>query len=126
MDSGQTSATQLIDVPASAGLDDWRARLRTAVYLLYRERGVLPLGSGAEQLADLIDEGRADPEAPESLTRVTAESLAGAIALELHLAIREGLRSERELVPTLMYAAVLPYGGPEAAAEELRIPPPPR
>jgi len=122
------SATQLVDAPARTRLRDWRARLRIAVYSLYRECPELPIDGGSEGLAELIDEGRAAPTTPASVTGVTAEALAGAIFHELCLAAtrEDGPPVESELVPTLMYSAVLPYVGAEAAAEELRIPPPPR
>jgi AcrR family transcriptional regulator len=129
------SSTQSIAAPTSrtAEFDDWRARLRTTLYELYRKMGAgegasLPVGAEVEALFALIDEGRAEPTAPLTLTRVTAESLAGSIFWQLSLAAgREGpLPSEAELVPALMFPAVLPYVGPVAAAEELRIPPPPR
>jgi len=136
------SSTELIAATASLELLGWRARLRAAVYALYRRldddprrRPFLPGASrtlvdraGAEKLADLIDEGRAEPGAPASLTRVTAEALGGAILLELALAgARERpLPPEEELVPGLMYSAVLPYAGAAAAAEELGLGAPPR
>ena len=121
-------ATATLAPPARIG--DWRSRLRAATYTLYRhpeERPALPLPEETEGLIDLIDEGRAEPAAPPTLTRVTAEGLGGAIFYQLVLAAREGVPPpESELVPTLMYAAVLPYAGADRAAEELRIPPPPR
>jgi hypothetical protein len=122
------SSTRLVEAPAIGGAADWRARLRSAVYALYRERAELQIGAGFEELADLIDVGRGEPGAPPSLTRVTAEALGGAIFHEIGLAgARRGtLPPESELVPMLMYSAVLPYAGADSAAEELRIPPPPR
>lgn len=123
----ETSTTQLVFASASTGLGDWRTRLRAAVYALCREPMALSKERELERLADLIDEGRAELGAPASLTRVTAEALGGAIFLELRWgALPENSRPESELVPTLMYSAVLPYAGPESAAEELRTPPPPR
>jgi AcrR family transcriptional regulator len=132
---------------ARAGLGDWRARLRTTAYALYRfldedeplrrfalvearsagERPALLLSAELEALYDLIDEGRSEPSAPSSLTRATAESLGGGIFTQLyHATAHQGpLPSEAEFVPVMMYAAVLPYLGAAAAAEELRIPPPP-
>jgi hypothetical protein len=112
--------------PASAGFDDWRARLRAMMYALYRERAALLVGAGTQDLADLLDEGRAEPSAPTSLTRVTAEALGGAIFHQLCFAAsrESGLPPESELLPRLMYSAVLPYAGEVAAAEELRLPPP--
>lgn len=107
---------------------DWRDRLRLSAYALYRRRGnrfAFPAEAEMGRLVDLIDEGRTEQEAPASLTRVTAEALGGAILHELHRAARAGSPPESELVPPLMYMAVLPYAGVEAAAEELRTPPPP-
>ncbi|MGE5336046.1 MAG: hypothetical protein ACM3JL_01320 [Nitrososphaerota archaeon] len=107
----------------------WRRRLRAALYALYRRRGgdpAFPAEEEIEELADLIDEGRAEPGAPASLTRVTAEALSGAILQELYLAgaRRRPLPPEDQMVPYLLYMAVLPYIGADAASEELRVPPP--
>jgi AcrR family transcriptional regulator len=131
---------------ARAGLGEWRARLRATAYALYRflaedERrrrltvveartaGELPallLAEQIEALLDLIDEGRDEPTAPPTLTRATAESLGGGIFNELcFTAGRRGpMPPEEELVPQLMYAAVLPYLGAASAAQELEIAPP--
>jgi AcrR family transcriptional regulator len=130
---------------AQAGLG-WRDRLRAGAYALYRhlwevERRrlllvearasggppALLLESGVDAFIDQIDEGRAEPTAPPTLTRATAESLGGAIFNQAYIAASRGrqLPSERELVPILMYAAVLPYLGPDAAAAELGREPPP-
>jgi AcrR family transcriptional regulator len=131
---------------ARAGLSEWRARLRVTTYTLYRflaederrrrftlvdaraagERSELLLEEEIEVLLDLLDEGRDEPSAPPRLTRATAESLAGGIFNELYLAAahRGPLPREAELVPEIMFSAVLPYLGPAAAAEELEVPPP--
>jgi hypothetical protein len=127
--SATGSASATLTAPAEAA--DWRGRLRAVTYALYRRRGVrsaLPVEGEVERLVELIDEGRALPSAPPTLTRVTAEALGGAIVHELCLAAaREtSLPPEAEVVPMLMYSAVLPYAGDASAAEELRIPPPPR
>ena len=109
---------------------DWRLRLRAAAYALYRrrDRSLLPVEGEVERLVELIDAGRAEPTAPASLTRLTAEALGGAISSQLCFAAgRDGHPSpEEELVPPLLYTAVLPYIGADAAAEELRAQPPPR
>jgi AcrR family transcriptional regulator len=120
------SAGATLATPPRAG--DWRGRLRLAAYALCRRRRRNPAEFEAEvqELVELIDEGRGEPEAPRSLTRVTAEALGGAIFHELSLAARAGAPPESELVPGLMYLAVLPYAGVDAATEELRTPPPPR
>jgi AcrR family transcriptional regulator len=131
---------------ARADATDWRSRLRTTTYVLHRflaedprlrhllmvelraagERPAQLVAAEVKNLADLIDEGRGEPGAPASLTSVTAEALAGAIFQELYLAPDgdDAFPSEAEWVPTLMYAAVLPYAGAGSAAEELLIPPP--
>jgi hypothetical protein len=124
--SATRSATATLPAPdVTAG---WRDRLRAATYALHRRcrtHPAFPAEEEIEELVDLIDEGRAGPEAPASLTRVTAEALGGAIVYELCRA-RRASPPESELVPSLMYVAVLPYVGARAADEELRIPPPPR
>lgn len=144
--SNVATATAPTDLLQVAG--GWRSRLRATTYALYRslrederlgrlllvephsggERLVQLIGVEIEAFADLIDEGRALPTAPPTLTRVTAEALGGAIFHELCLVVaREGPPPpEGELVPVLMYSAVLPYAGDASAADELRIPPPPR
>jgi AcrR family transcriptional regulator len=131
---------------ARAGLGEWRHRLRATAYALYRflaederrrrftlvdaraagERPKLLLEQEIEALFELLDEGRDEPTAPPTLTRATAESLAGGIFNELYLAAAHPgpLPLEAELVPEIMYSAVLPYLGPASAAEELEIPPP--
>jgi AcrR family transcriptional regulator len=132
---------------ARSGLGEWRSRLRATAYALYRfldederlrrftvvdvraagERPALLLGEEIEALFDLIDEGRAEPTAPPTLTRATAESLAGGIFNEIYVAAghRGPMPREEEIVPKLMYSAVLPYLGETSAREELVIPPPP-
>lgn len=133
---------------ASAGLTDWRSRLRATAYALYRSlgednrlrrltiveaRGVDEatarlLDEAIEPICDLIDEGRAEPSAPTGLTRATAEFLAGAIFSEIYLSSlhRGPLPPEREMVPKMMYLTVLPYLGAPDATLELRTPPPRR
>lgn len=133
---------------ARAGRGEWRARLRGTAYALYRfldederlrrftlvevraagERPALLIGEEIEALFDLIDEGRAEPTAPPTLTRATAESLGGAIFNEMYVVAGHAgpMPREEELVPQMMYSAVLPYLGAASASEELRIPPPPR
>jgi AcrR family transcriptional regulator len=132
---------------ARAGLDEWRARLRATAYAFYRylgenervrrftvvevraagERPALLIGEEIEELFDLIDEGRAEPTAPPTLTRATAESVGGGIFNGIYMAAgHEGpLPPEGEVVPSMMYSAVLPYLGVASAAAELEIPPPP-
>lgn len=131
---------------AAADRGEWRHRLRATAYALHRAldaderlrwlaiveprvaggRPALLLDRAIRSLYDLIDEGRAEPAAPQRLTRATAEFLGGAIFDEVFItsARRRPLRPEREAVPQMMYLMVLPYLGEAAASEELRIPPP--
>jgi AcrR family transcriptional regulator len=74
---------------------------------------------------EMIDAGRQELDDPDSISRSVAEWVAGsfmAMALK-RLSANTELRVT-ELVPELMYTALRPYLGEEAALEELRIPPP--
>lgn len=132
---------------ARDGLREWRSRLRATTYALYRylaederlrrfasvearaagPRAALLIVAEARRLFELIDEGRAEPTAAPGLTDATAESLSASILNELFLTAARGssMPPEEELVPGIMYSAVLPYLGVAAAEEELRVPPPP-
>jgi AcrR family transcriptional regulator len=129
-----------------AGASGWRERLRAVAYAFHRwladdparthlmvveiraagERAQLIQWGGIQRMIDLLDEGRSQAEDPDRLSKATAESLAGGILTQLYAAVGKGpLGPEARHVPELMYAAVLPYLGPQAAAEELTIAPPP-
>ena len=132
---------------ARAGLVEWRARLRATAYALYRylddderrrnftvvevraagERPALLIGEEIEELFDLIDEGRAEPTAPPTLTRATAESLGGGIFNEIYVVAGHPgpMPSEAEFVPKVMYSAVLPYLGGCLRCRGASDPPPP-
>jgi AcrR family transcriptional regulator len=79
----------------------------------------------ARPLFDLIDEGRAEHADGAYQTRCTAEAIGGSIFYQVSTAARHGTLDEAA-VPRLMYSAVLPYLGPQAAARELRVPAPPQ
>ena len=80
-----------------------------------------------EALFEFIDLGRTELEDPDSLTRATAEAVGGAIFSRIRSEVECGDTATLPgLLPKMMYTAVLPYLGPEVAAEELEIPPPPR
>jgi hypothetical protein len=125
----------------------WRLRLRTTAYATARFVRDRPLSTRFDMLAmlaagdlaqahrdryvqgliDLIDEGRQELSEPEALGRATAEGVFGSIyqflAREL---VGEGRTGGAvEVVPQLMYIAVRPYLGDDAAREELAMPPPP-
>jgi len=131
---------------AIAGERGWRDRMRATAYALLRflrrDERVARLaavdaqdGGEAAQLAfldtfnrlvDLIDEGSAEASGPDSPSRATALGVGGVMFARLQEAVAEGeLGLGEEEIPELMYGAVFPYLGAEAAAEELRIPPPP-
>src|SRR5215211_560 len=131
---------------AVAGQSGWRDRMRATAYALLRflradERvarlaavEVQAAGEGAQRLfletfdrlVDLIDEGSAEASGPDSPSRATALGVGGVVFARIQEAVAEGeLGLGEEEIPDLMYAAVFPYLGAEAAAEELRIPPPP-
>ncbi len=130
---------------AVAGESGWRDRMRATGYALLRflradERvarlaavEVQYAGEGAQQLfletfnrlVDLIDEGSAEASGPDSPSRATALGVGGVLFARLQEAVAEGELEREEEIPQLMYAAVFPYLGAEAAEEELHIPPPP-
>jgi hypothetical protein len=72
----------------------------------------------------MIDEGRKELDDPDSMSRSSAEWVAGSyMEMMLKRLGRQGPMA-KELVPQLMYMAVRPYLGEEAAKEELAMPPP--
>lgn len=121
----------------------WRDQIRAVAYFvadylqadLARARFVMVECFGAgeevrarweqatEALVALIDLGRAELGDPESLTRATAEAVAGAIALQTRRSIEaDGIDGATELVPKMLFQALVPYIGSDAAMEELRRP----
>jgi AcrR family transcriptional regulator len=78
------------------------------------------------RFVDLVDSGRELLDEPDSVTRSMAEGAVGGVLRMLTKSLRQGAREQPEnMVPQLMFVAVRPYLGQEAALEELRIPPPP-
>ena len=130
---------------AVAGQHGWRDRMRATAYALLRflrrdERvahfaavEAQDAGDDAQRLfldtfnrlVDLIDEGSAEVSGPASPSRATALGVGGVVFARIQEAVAGGeLALGEEEIPELMYAAVFPYLGAEAAAEELRIAPP--
>jgi AcrR family transcriptional regulator len=130
---------------AVAGESGWRDRMRATAYALLRflrsdervarlaaveaqhggERALQLFVETFNRLVDLIDEGSAEAGGPDSPSRATAVGVGGVVFARIQEAIAEGeLGLGEEEIPQLMYAAVFTYLGPEAADEELRIPPP--
>jgi len=130
---------------AVAGVRGWRDRMRATAYALLRflrrdervahlaaveaqqvEAAEGPFLETFNRLVDLIDEGSAETGGPDSPGRATALGVGGVVFARIQEAVSEGeLELGEEEIPELMYAAVFPYLGAEAAAEELRISPPP-
>jgi len=131
---------------AMAGQQGWRDRMRATAYALLRflrrDERVAHLaaveaqdaGDAAQRLfldtfnrlVDLIDEGEAEVSGPAPPGRATALGVGGVVFARIQEAVAGGeLGLGEEEIPELMYAAVFPYLGAEAAARELRIPPPP-
>jgi hypothetical protein len=102
--------------------DERRARLMAVDAHHGGERGILIRDQGMQALFAFIDLGRYEMDDPEALTRTTAEAVGSSIYLQLRSWIEDGrLESMHELIPEMMYFAVLPYLGVEAAEAELEI-----
>jgi AcrR family transcriptional regulator len=132
---------------ALAGQEAWADRLRATAYGLLRylradrarthflavelhlagERAMLIWTETiVKPLLDRIDEGREESDSQGSLSRGTAEAVSGAVFGRIHTAAADrSLFGEEDIVPQLMYMAVLPYLGAEAAQAELSALPPP-
>jgi AcrR family transcriptional regulator len=74
----------------------------------------------------LIDQGRQEMVDPDLLTPFTAEAIGSSIYQRMVNALANDQLQEFETsIPEMMYLAVLPYLGAEAAEEELSVPPTP-
>jgi AcrR family transcriptional regulator len=131
-------------IAAFAEGSDWRERLRRTAYVSFdyfqedpaRARfttiEIRKAGAHATALADqnldllveLVHAGRFELEDPGSMPRSVAEAAVGSIWSVLVKKIRADELADETAVPQLMYIAVLPYLGEEAAREELRMPRP--
>jgi AcrR family transcriptional regulator len=100
--------------------DERRARLMAVDAHRGGERGTLIRDQGMQALFAFIDLGRYEMADPGTLTRTTAEAVGSSIYLQLRTWIEDGrIESMDELIPEMMYFAVLPYLGVEAAEAEL-------
>lgn len=125
--------------------NEWRDGLRVAAYAAARWIGehphearyvVIEMVSAGEfaqtrreetlrGFVDLIDSGRKQLDKPDSVSRAMAEGAVGGILGMLTKQLRRGVPARPEdFVPDLMFVAVRPYLGHEAAREELGMPPP--
>lgn len=132
---------------AVAGVSGWRDRMRATAYALLRflrrDDRVARLaaveaqyaGKDAQRLfqetfnrlVELLNEGSSEADGAESPGLATALGIGGVVFARVQEGVVKGELKElgEEEVPRLMYAAVFPYLGAEAAEEELHIPPPP-
>jgi AcrR family transcriptional regulator len=73
-------------------------------------------------IADVLDGGREQLEEPGTVSRCTAEILAGAIyGTVLGKVESGGLERGEDFLPELVYMAVMPYLGSRAAEDELLV-----
>jgi hypothetical protein len=107
--------------------DPIRARIMIIDVLDSTREAIAIREQGIAALTALIDAGRTELADPDSVPASVAAITAGAIYNQIHLAIERDELETRgsEMVPELMYTAVLPYLGIEAALAELKMPRPP-
>jgi AcrR family transcriptional regulator len=89
------------------------------------DRASVLMEEAFEEMFELLDAGRNERDHGAPLSRATAEAVGGTIFFQMLAAFEQGsMRDVRAKVPEMMYIAVLPYLGEEAAREELELPPP--
>lgn len=77
-----------------------------------------------QRLADLLEEKRSHNGRPGRRSRCTAEIVAGAIYKMVLSKVEAGsIERNEEFLPELIYMAVMPYLGAEAAEDELSVQP---
>ncbi|HUC08677.1 MAG TPA: TetR/AcrR family transcriptional regulator [Solirubrobacterales bacterium] len=127
---------------AYAGPSSWHDRIWAAGWAAMRFLGedatrarflvveVNGTGNGAQarrdqalqRLADILDGGREELEKPDSVSRCTAEIVAGAIYGTVLGRVEDGcLERGEDFLPELVYMAVMPYLGSRAAEDELLV-----
>ena len=117
-------AYTMVDYTAA---DDKRTNFSVFEVRSAGERALLLMGEAFNELFDLIDRGREERDDHHEISRATAEAVGGSIFNQMYVAYERGaIDAVRAKLPEMMYMAVLPYLGAEAAAEELRQRPPPR
>jgi AcrR family transcriptional regulator len=128
-----------LNAAAFATGEDWQDGLRRAAYAAYDwfredpararfmaieslnagDRSAALLDEGLDLLAELVHAGRFELDDPDSVPRTTAESAVGSIWNLLVTRIRSGkFDDEEEVVPQLMFFAIMPYKGEAAARAE--------
>ncbi len=135
---------RLIAEEAYAGESSWREGVRAALARLLmfmdEEPGLARLcivealgagervlecrGKALDELAEIVDRGRAATNATREPPQVTAEGVVGALFAVLHTRVLEsGEQPLTDLLGSLMSIIVLPYLGARAAQRELTRPP---
>jgi len=76
------------------------------------------------EFVDMIDAGRELARDPDAVPPYTAEGVIGSYVGIMTKRLGRGGVDPRGMVPELMYIAVRPYLGEEAARRELTVPPP--
>jgi AcrR family transcriptional regulator len=77
-----------------------------------------------QQMADILDGGRDELDKPESVSRCTAEIVAGAIYGTVMTKVEAGcIERGEDFLSELVYMAVMPYLGSRAAEDELLVQP---
>lgn len=99
--------------------DPARARFVALEPLNAGDRSAAFLDSQLNLLVEVVHAGRFELEDPDSVPRSAAEAAMGSIWKMLTNRIREDALPGEDSVPQLMYLAVMPYLGEEAAREEL-------
>jgi AcrR family transcriptional regulator len=100
--------------------DEARARFVALEALEAGDRGAAALDSTLEMLVELVHAGRFELADPDSVPRSAAETAVGSIWNMLASQIRSGELGEAEdVVPQLIFFAIMPYKGVEAAEAEL-------
>lgn len=103
--------------------DPARARFMAVEALNAGDRGAALIDSTLDLFVELVHAGRFELEDPDSVPRTTAEAAVGSIWNLLVSRIRSGrLDGEEEVVPQLMFFAIMPYKGEAAARAELGRP----
>lgn len=103
--------------------DEARARLMVIDVLRSTPKAIAVREHGMEALTELIDLGRRELADPDSLPRSVAVVAAGTIYNRIHVGVEAGVATlDADLVRELMFTAVLPYLGIDAALAELEAP----
>jgi AcrR family transcriptional regulator len=137
-DAAAERLRERVEAAASEGGENWRDRLRmgleellrfiaaepdTARTLIVEARASSPAGllrrdELLNHFAGCIDAQVRD-ELPEPPSSIAAAGIVGGIESVLYSRLTKGETDLDSLLPSLMYFAVLPYAGHEAATEEL-------